>query len=94
MDTKDIKFGNRYNLYLEVGFLKTLQDWRIKEPDLSFLRLFKENITNANLWPSDTISREFVLQYTLVHMQTMFSMQSINYIFEIISFELLLFFWG
>ena len=80
----DKKFINRQNLYYEVGFLVALQQWR-EEPDISFLRIFKDSFKKQGLWPTDeNFTREQVLIYVLRYMQISMAMQIICYSNEII----------
>ena len=83
MSSVDKKFIHRYNLYMEVAFLKAFQLWKL-EPNVSFARILKETLQKSNLWPSEDATREQVLNYMLRYIQVSISMQTACYCYEII----------
>ena len=84
MDIEEKQIFNRQNLYYEVAFLDALQHWR-DEPNISFLRVFKETFQKRGIWPEGyNIPREDFLAYVTKYMQISMAMQTICYTNEVI----------
>jgi len=84
MDLEEKQIFNRQNLYYEVAFLDALQHWR-DEPNISFLRIFKETCQKRGIWPEGfNITREDFLSYIAQYMQISMAMQTICYTNEVV----------